>query len=240
MEVRFITSVAAITPDRGASRGLYVDALGLSLTAEGDGYLHGEDIDGCKSFGIWPLTQAAQACLGTPNWPADRPVPQVSVEFEVEDSDAVQLAADELKDKASRCCTTPRPSRGDRPSLDCSRERERSSASRSPPVCIRSEKGHMSEVDRPRTPDRLRTPLSIGRRSRPKDVRDQLLVLAADRFRLARQHVLESFLPVVGTVLAGDLYAAAQGVTASVVLAPGSVDAGARLDTQRSSDTRPT
>jgi hypothetical protein len=30
---------------------LYVEALGLPLTAEGDGYLHSEDIDGCKSFG---------------------------------------------------------------------------------------------------------------------------------------------------------------------------------------------
>ncbi|MCU1659663.1 MAG: hypothetical protein JWO57_4319, partial [Pseudonocardiales bacterium] len=27
-----------------------MEALGLPLTAEGDGYLHSEDIDGCKSF----------------------------------------------------------------------------------------------------------------------------------------------------------------------------------------------
>src|ERR1022692_4125369 len=56
MDVQFITSVAVITPDPGVSRRLYVDALGLALTAEGDGYLHSEDIDGCKSFGVWPLT----------------------------------------------------------------------------------------------------------------------------------------------------------------------------------------
>ena len=99
MDVRFITSVAMITPDPGASRGLYVDALGLPLTAEGDGYLHSESIDGCKSFGIWPLTQAAQACFGTSDWPAERPVPQVSIEFEVADPQTVQAAADELKDK---------------------------------------------------------------------------------------------------------------------------------------------
>jgi hypothetical protein len=37
MDVRFITSVAVITPDPKVSRGLYVDALGLPLTAEGDG-----------------------------------------------------------------------------------------------------------------------------------------------------------------------------------------------------------
>jgi len=99
MDVQFITSVAVITPDPSVSRGLYVDALGLPLTAEGDGYLHSEDIDGCKSFGIWSLSQAAQACFGTPDWPVERPVPQASVEFEVADADTVQVAANELKDK---------------------------------------------------------------------------------------------------------------------------------------------
>src|SRR5664279_2135251 len=99
MDVQFITSVAVITPDPSVSRRLYVDALGLPLTAEVDDYLHSEGIAGSKSFGVWPLTQAAQACFGTPDWPADRPVPQASIEFEVTDVDAVQVAADELKDK---------------------------------------------------------------------------------------------------------------------------------------------
>jgi catechol 2,3-dioxygenase-like lactoylglutathione lyase family enzyme len=99
MEVQFITSVAVITPDPKLSRALYMDALGLPLTAEGDGYLHSESIDGCKSFGVWPLTQVAQACFGTPDWPAGRQVPEASVEFEVGDSDAVQAAADELKER---------------------------------------------------------------------------------------------------------------------------------------------
>ena len=99
MDVQFITSVAVITPEPAVSRRLYLDALGLPLTTETDGYLHGEHIDGCKSFGVWPLTQAAQACFGTPDWPVGRPVPQASVEFEVADADAVQVAADELNQK---------------------------------------------------------------------------------------------------------------------------------------------
>ena len=99
MDVQFVTSVAVITPNPAESRRLYLDALGLPLTVEADGYLHSEDIDGSKSFGVWPLAQAAQACFGTPDWPADRPVPQASIEFEVTDVDAVQVAADELKDK---------------------------------------------------------------------------------------------------------------------------------------------
>ncbi len=99
MEVQFIASVAVITPDPKVSRELYMDALGLPLTGEGDGYLHSENIDGCKSFGVWPLAQAAQACFGTPSWPVGRPVPQTSIEFEVENPDAVQVAADELRAK---------------------------------------------------------------------------------------------------------------------------------------------
>jgi catechol 2,3-dioxygenase-like lactoylglutathione lyase family enzyme len=95
MDVHFITSIAVITPAPSVSRRFYVGALGLPLTAEGDGYLHSEDIDGSKSFGVRPLTQAAHACFGTPDWPADRLVPQASIEFEVADADTVQIAADD-------------------------------------------------------------------------------------------------------------------------------------------------
>jgi catechol 2,3-dioxygenase-like lactoylglutathione lyase family enzyme len=100
MDVQFIASTAVITSDPKVSRKLYVDALGLPLSASDDGdYFSSEEIGGSKHFGIWPLTQAAQACFGTPDWPVDRPVPQASVEFEVGAADAVQLAADELKEK---------------------------------------------------------------------------------------------------------------------------------------------
>jgi len=98
VNVQFIASMAVIAPDPAESRKLYIDALKLPLEAsEGDDYFHSEHIAGSKHFGVWPLTQAAQACFGTPNWPDDRPVPQASVEFEVESVDAVQAAADELR-----------------------------------------------------------------------------------------------------------------------------------------------
>lgn len=100
MNIQFIASVSVIAPDPGVSNKLYVDALGLPLKAsEGDDYVHSEDIGGSKHFGVWPLTQAAQACFGAPKWPGDHPVPQACVEFEVADADAVQAAADELRDK---------------------------------------------------------------------------------------------------------------------------------------------
>ena len=97
MNVEFVASVAVITPDPAVSRELYVEALGLPLA--GEDYIHSEQLAGTKSFGIWPLTQAAQTCFGTPDWPADRPTPQVSIEFEVEDAAAVQRAAEELRAK---------------------------------------------------------------------------------------------------------------------------------------------
>jgi len=78
MNIEFLATVAVITPDPINSRNLYVEALGLPLQGEGDGYYHSEQITGCKSFGIWPLSQAAQACFGIDQWPAGRLVPQVS------------------------------------------------------------------------------------------------------------------------------------------------------------------
>ena len=100
MQIQHIASFAVITPNPADSRRLYVDALGLPLqAADGDDYLHSGDIDGSKHFGLWPLAQAAQACFGTPEGPSDRPVPQASVEFEVEDAAAVEAAAKEMEER---------------------------------------------------------------------------------------------------------------------------------------------
>ena len=99
MDVQFIASVAVITDDPIPARRLYMHVLGFPLqAAQGDDYFHSESIGGSRHFGVWPLTQAAQACFGTDAWPADRPIPQASVEFEVEDARAVQAAAEELRD----------------------------------------------------------------------------------------------------------------------------------------------
>ncbi len=97
MNIEFLATVAVIAPDPSKSRDLYVEALGLPLQAEGDGYYHSEQIAGCKSFGIWPLSQAAQACFGTDQWPVERPVPQVSLEFDVASVAAVAPAARDLE-----------------------------------------------------------------------------------------------------------------------------------------------
>jgi catechol 2,3-dioxygenase-like lactoylglutathione lyase family enzyme len=100
VDIQFIASIAVITPDPRTSCELFIDALGLPLEASpGSDYFHTERIEGSKHFGVWPLSQAAQACFGTSEWPADRTVPQMSLEFEVQDADAVGAAAAELRDQ---------------------------------------------------------------------------------------------------------------------------------------------
>lgn len=97
MDVLFITSVAVVVADPPLSRKLFVEALGLPLEGEGDGYYSVGSVPGSKHFGLWPLSQAAEACFGTAQWPADRVVPQASIEFEVANAEAVTAAGTELQ-----------------------------------------------------------------------------------------------------------------------------------------------
>lgn len=108
MNIEFLATVAVIAAEPSVSRGLYVDALGLPLASGGGEYQHSEQIAGCKSFGIWPLSQAAEACLGTAEWPAERPMPQVSIEFDVADAAAVGSAARELEQAGYELLHPPR------------------------------------------------------------------------------------------------------------------------------------
>ena len=98
MNILFLASISVITRDPAKGRKLFVDGLGLSLTRhEGDEYHYSEKIPGSKHFGVWPLSQAAEACFGVKTWPQDQPVPQASIEFEVQDQTAVTSAAKELE-----------------------------------------------------------------------------------------------------------------------------------------------
>ncbi|HEY3771989.1 MAG TPA: VOC family protein [Solirubrobacteraceae bacterium] len=108
MDIEFLATVAVITPDPAASRSLYVDTLGLPLEGQGGDYQHSERIAGCKSFGIWPLSQAAEACFGTTQWPTERTVPQMSIEFDVPDASAVAPAAHELEQAGYELLHPPR------------------------------------------------------------------------------------------------------------------------------------
>ncbi len=75
MDVQFIATLAVVAPDPQKSRELFVDAPGLPLeAAPSSDYFHSEQVEGSKHFAIWPLSEAARACFGTPDWPADRTV----------------------------------------------------------------------------------------------------------------------------------------------------------------------
>ena len=93
MNILFVAGVAPIVRDADPSATFYRDTLGISFTADGD-YLHTGDLGGVKHFGLWPLSAAAESCFGSDRWPDDVPVPQGSIEFEVDD---VGGAAGELE-----------------------------------------------------------------------------------------------------------------------------------------------
>jgi hypothetical protein len=99
MKVLFIAGFGPIVRDMGESRKLYRDLAGIPFTEETDGYLHTEAVSGANSFALWPLSQAAQSCFGTDSWPADVPVPQAWLEFDV---DSVEKATSTLESSGYR------------------------------------------------------------------------------------------------------------------------------------------
>ena len=97
MEIRFVASVSVISAHPVEDRHLFVDVLGLPLQpagAEDSDYVFSEAVAGTRHFGVWPLAEAAMACFGQASWPDTHPVPQASIEFEVDD---VPTAAQELE-----------------------------------------------------------------------------------------------------------------------------------------------
>jgi len=99
IKVLFVAGFGPIVRDAGASGKLYREILGISFDEEAGGYLHTEALNGAKSFALWPLSQAAQSCFGRDSWPADIPVPQAWLEFDVEN---VQTATVELEARGYR------------------------------------------------------------------------------------------------------------------------------------------
>ena len=99
MRVLFIAGFAPIVRDPGAARELYAKTLGLTFEGGAGDYAFTEKLEGAKHFGVWPLAEAAEACFGKAEWPADVPAPQATIEFEVDD---VPAAAAELEKRGYR------------------------------------------------------------------------------------------------------------------------------------------
>jgi hypothetical protein len=81
------------------SRRLYEDALGIMFKVEEGDYQHTEQVAGAKAFAVRPLTQAAESCFGTNQWPTDVAVPHAWLEFHVDD---VEAATRELEERGFR------------------------------------------------------------------------------------------------------------------------------------------
>jgi len=103
MDIRFVAGFAVITTDPAYDKGLFVETLGLPLhspvSVPDSEYVYSEDVAGAKHFGVWPLTEAAQTCFDQQRWPDTHPVPQATIEFEVDD---VETAAQELVERGYR------------------------------------------------------------------------------------------------------------------------------------------
>src|ERR1700730_8189437 len=69
IKVLFIAGFGPIVPEAAPSRRLYSQMLGINFQEETGGYLHTEALKGANSFALWPLSQAAQSCLGQDSWP---------------------------------------------------------------------------------------------------------------------------------------------------------------------------
>ena len=104
MKVLFVVGFGPIAPDVPAARRFYGEGLGLPLKDEDD-YLHTEELEGAKTFAAWPLSQAAESCFGTPQWPDAVPVPQGWIEFDVED---IEAAGRELEERGYKLLVTRR------------------------------------------------------------------------------------------------------------------------------------
>ena len=95
---RFIGAIGLITSRLADGRALYVRTLGLPLRrAPRARFLFSTKLGGGRYFGVWPLSEAARTCFGTARWPADRPAPQMFIEFEMSRPADVGAAARELE-----------------------------------------------------------------------------------------------------------------------------------------------
>ena len=108
MKPSFVAGFAPIVKDVEASRAFWADGLGIAFEERAPGYWATDDLEGVKHFGLWPLSEAADACFGTDTWPKDIPEPTAGVELDVESADAVAPAAAEMAARGYRLLVEPK------------------------------------------------------------------------------------------------------------------------------------
>lgn len=98
MRVQFVAGLGPLVRDLPASLAFYRDTLGIPLEDDSDDYFRTDQLDGVNHFGNWLLKDAAESIFGTAEWPADVPVPQANIEFDVDSPGAVEDAATKLRE----------------------------------------------------------------------------------------------------------------------------------------------
>jgi catechol 2,3-dioxygenase-like lactoylglutathione lyase family enzyme len=108
MEILFVAGFGPIGPDPDATHRFWSGTLGLEFDELAPDYHHARNLDGAKVFGLWPLTQAAEATFGVHVWPAHLAVPQAWVEFELASPAAVADGAAELTAAGQQILSGPK------------------------------------------------------------------------------------------------------------------------------------
>lgn len=106
MKIAFVAGFAPIVKDMDESAKFYRDGCGLPLPV--GNYVSTEALPGLKHFGLWKLSDAAQSCFGTSEWPTHLPVPQGCLEFDVETAEDLTPATSELVAKGYKVLTGPK------------------------------------------------------------------------------------------------------------------------------------
>ena len=98
LKIDCIAGYATITREPAASASLFRDVLGLPLEGDED-YIYMQDFPVAGHFGVWSLAMAARSCFGKDEWPSGIPAPTSTVEFELQDEQALKDAVCYMKGK---------------------------------------------------------------------------------------------------------------------------------------------
>ncbi|HEY6056951.1 MAG TPA: hypothetical protein VIV06_02915 [Candidatus Limnocylindrales bacterium] len=107
MKVGFVAGFGPIVRDTVASRAFWGSAVGIELEEAAPGYFATDELPGVRAFALWPLSQAAESCFGSGDWPDDLPTPTTWIELDVESAEAVNGAAAELEAAGYRLLRRP-------------------------------------------------------------------------------------------------------------------------------------
>lgn len=102
MKIGFVAGFGPIIRDVDAAHAFWRDGLGIAFEEPAPGYFTNDGLDGVKAFAMWPLTQAAEATFGSPDWPGDLPAPQAWMELDVESVEAVAAGIADMRSAGHR------------------------------------------------------------------------------------------------------------------------------------------